>query len=292
MGKILIAYIPVLHAGHIELLKKHHDADAIWLLGEDVIASLGEDFDYIVKKDMLRAIPPMWVMRGIGAVPAFQNTPMQLITTGFMGSAFVPPELAVMPDEDVSRAFAEKYLGGTQVTYESVFLRYDRQAVLKQESADVAAKYSLSFSDFDRKMMRIAECESAKSADWWRQIGSVLVPLDGPLIVAHNKHILGEQMPNVLGDPRSVFKRGVHLEISTVAHSEAAVCAEAARRGIKTEDASIYVTAFPCPPCAWLISHAGISKCFFSGGYSTLEGAFILEKMGVELIYVNMTSGD
>jgi dCMP deaminase len=47
------------------------------------------------------------------------------------------------------------------------------------------------------------------------------------------------------------------------------------------------VTTFPCPACARLIAEAGFRRCYFSGGYSVLDGDVILRAAGVELFWVD-----
>jgi dCMP deaminase len=91
-----------------------------------------------------------------------------------------------------------------------------------------------------------------------------------------------------VGDPRSNFNKGVHYEISTAAHAEARLIARAAREGIATEGAVLYVTDFPCPPCAKLIAAAGIAKLYSRRGYAVLDGNDVLEAAGVEIALVHL----
>ena len=88
------------------------------------------------------------------------------------------------------------------------------------------------------------------------------------------------------GDPRSNFFKGVALELSTATHAEARLIARAAREGGATEGAVMYVTDFPCPPCAKLIAGAGVAKLYFRAGYAVLDGQDVLEAAGVELVQV------
>jgi dCMP deaminase len=97
-----------------------------------------------------------------------------------------------------------------------------------------------------------------------------------------------EQSPYVNGDPRTSYKRGVDANLTTAAHGEGVLIAEAARAGVSLMGASIYVTDFPCPYCARIIAHSGITKCYFARGYAALDGADVLKEKGVELIYIDM----
>jgi dCMP deaminase len=48
----------------------------------------------------------------------------------------------------------------------------------------------------------------------------------------------------------------------------------------------MYVTVFPCPPCAKAIAHAGIKHLYCGGGYGVLDGEDILKGAGVKIIFV------
>jgi dCMP deaminase len=78
----------------------------------------------------------------------------------------------------------------------------------------------------------------------------------------------------------------VHLELSTATHAEARLIAQAAREGTSTKSAVMYVTDFPCPPCAKLIAAAGIAKLYFRTGYAVLDGEDVLAAAGVEVVQV------
>jgi dCMP deaminase len=76
----------------------------------------------------------------------------------------------------------------------------------------------------------------------------------------------------------------VNLELSTAVHAEARLIAEAARDGVATRGAVMYVTDFPCPPCAKLIAGAGVARLYFRTGYAVLDGEDVLRAAGVEVL--------
>ena len=82
------------------------------------------------------------------------------------------------------------------------------------------------------------------------------------------------------------FKKGRHIELTTDQHAESVVISEAAKKGIALEGADLYMSTFPCPPCAKLVAAAGIRRCYFSSGYAMLDGERILKDRGVEIIRV------
>jgi dCMP deaminase len=131
-----------------------------------------------------------------------------------------------------------------------------------------------------------AQARAAESVDWWRQVGAAIRFADGTLASAVNEHNPHSLSAYAVGDPRANFSQGVHLELSTATHAEARLIAQAAREGVSTKSAVMYVTDFPCPPCAKLIAAAGIAKLYFRTGYAVLDGEDILATAGVEVVKV------
>jgi len=146
----------------------------------------------------------------------------------------------------------------------------------------------ISETEFDKEIMTSALEESKKSPDWWRQIGAILVRGKLPMIIAHNTALPSEYTLNALGDPRSNFDAGEaqYKDLGKFIHGEANVIAQAAKQGISTEGASLYVTTFPCPACAKLLAVAGIKEVYYSKGYSMLDAEDILKAFGVKITLV------
>jgi dCMP deaminase len=280
-----VAYIPILHAGYLDFLRKS-DAPVNYLLGREVLSALPDEFDYVRRKDAIRALPCGALAVALSALLPESCVHIAEVETFEMIRASF--RRVVMPDEDVSRYIGETYLKGMEVVYLPVFLRWDRQSVTKQEAASASAGFVVSSSELDRVFLGEAKKKAARSMDWWRQVGAVLVK-DGKVIyAANNHHTPHPEAINAFGDPRSLFNRGVRMECSTAEHAEATIIAAAACEGLSLEGASLYATDFPCPQCARLVAYSGIKKCFFSGGYSVLDGADEMRRQGVELVYVQM----
>jgi dCMP deaminase len=280
-----VAYMPVLHAGYLGFLKSS-DASIHYLLGREVLSSLPDEFDYVRRKDAIRALPDGALVRALCAL--FPDKPVGVVLPETFGAIRERFERIVMPDEDVSRHIAERHLSGCAVEYAPAFLRWDRQAVAKQEAASAAAGFAVSSRELDRVFLGRARDKARLSADWWRQVGAVLVRDGAVLYAANNRHTPHPEAVNAFGDPRSLFRRGVRMECSTAEHAEASIIAAAAREGVPLKGASLYATDFPCPQCARLIAYAGIRTCYFSGGYAVLDGADEMRRHGVDLVYVRM----
>ena len=191
----------------------------------------------------------------------------------------------VISSDDVGEILEKKYLKNKKITKDTTFLRWhSMNAVTKMP---VQQDQVVSLDEFDKKMMALAQAEAEKSSDWWRRVGAVLIKDNNLVSIAHNKHAITENTHYIDGEPRSNFKAGSAIaELVIFTHSEATIIARAARDGISTNGAEIYVTVFPCPSCAMAIANAGIKKVYYKEGYSLLDAERILKSAGVELICV------
>ncbi len=278
--KIIVCYVPVLHAGYLDFFRRHEDAEVIFLISEGVLLTLPSELKYLQKKDALRAIPTsqMATLLRLAVAPSVK------ILHSENDCRYDGEVEVVAPDEDVTRAVVAKFFPNLRTRFESVFLRWHRNNVTEEK--EVQPNRSIDVSHFEEEVLRMAKRVGATSADWWRQVGGVLVRDGVPILIAANQHMPDPQMPNAFGDPRSLFSKGLNFHLSTADHSEAILVGEAARRGIPLCGTWLFVTDFPCPPCAKLIARSGITRCYFSRGYAVLDGENILKSSGVELIFV------
>ncbi len=276
--KVIIAYVPVVHQGYIDFLRRLEGrVEAILLFGPEII----KKFDHLSRKD-LRAVDPSLVALSLREVGF--SVPISLCTESVLVSIAVNEAVKViMPDEYECYMLAEMF-ALVAVEYEKVFLRWHQGNILAQN--EVAPDSVTTMEEFDRLMMAKASIQAERSLDWWRQVGAVLVRDEEIILSAYNQHVPDERIPYVIGDPRACFKKGLSIELSTAVHAEAGLIAEAARRGICTEGCSLYVTTFPCPPCAKLVAYSGIKKLYFQEGYSMLDGEDILRHQDVEIVQV------
>jgi dCMP deaminase len=271
--EVLIAYIPVLHEGYRKLLAAHPEAE-VFVFGKDIIA----EFKHL-RKDV-RALDPSLIVSSLSG----WGRESQVLDMKSMQEIAVSKAIIVMPDEDVSRTVAEKYFLNSGVIFESIFLRWDTKASLAQKEVNPDAV--ISEDEFDRLMIAAAEKEAEKSSDFWRHVGGLVVK-DGKIILkAHNRLLPTEQTAYIVGDSRGNFHKGDHVELTMSIHSEIGLVAEAARRGISLEGTSLYVTTFPCPPCAKAVAYSGVKKLYYSDGYGMLDGEEVLRSQGVEIIKV------
>lgn len=277
-SKVVLAYVPVLHEGYRRFFERHSDADRLILIGAEII----KEFKPLAKD--LRALPPETMKKAIDSLKYFKSIEIADFTR--LQSLDDASISIVMPDEDVMHELHDKHFPKAETEYDSIFLRWDKHKSF--EGQQVKADQTISVKDFDKKIVKDLKKEAEKSADFWRQIGSAIVKDGKVILTAHNKAVPDEVMHYVEGDPRSDFHKGVNVELSLFFHSEAQLIAEAAKKGISLEGASMYATTFPCPPCAKLIAYSGIKKLYYADGYGVLDGERVLKSQRVEIIFVKM----
>ncbi len=278
---ILIAYVAVPHAGYLKFFRAY-EGSVLYILGNEFI----KEFPSLVRH--LPGVTPEESKKMIESLGIF--TEVHVLAPAVLDVIKDVP--VVMPDEDVSHAFVEKYLGSNaSVTFDGSWrLRWDWGATQMRRRPERECRVST--DEFDREMMSLAYGFAQKSPDWWRQIGAVLMTrpkvLNPSVVSKFNQHIPSEQSVYCYGDPRSNFEPGQSIEFSSALHAEAGVIAEAARRGICTKGCYLWVTTFPCPPCAYLCAFSGIQRLYYADGYALVSGAEVLQAKGVEIIRVEM----
>lgn len=283
-ARVAIAYIPVLHKGYINYIDALSQAGVtdLYLVSDDILAS-HEELDYIHRKDRLRAVDHDDLKKALGACTSLHIHSLTLQTV------FDIHEMRAVihaPREDINQFLIETYFGGHQIIFHDVFLRQHHHNTDTEKIAEGTSVETL--NDFQRSALGAAMQESYKSADWWRQVGAALTQNGELVTVGHNEHMPEKELPNIIGDSRSLFKKGVNVDYVTSVHAEAAVIGEAARRGVGTEGAELFVTDFPCPYCARLIAKSGIKKIYFVRGYAVLGGEEFFKDMGIETVRLTL----
>ena len=274
--KNLILHIPVIHKGYLDLLGKLKGAISnVYIINGQLQDELSD-----IKPD-IASLSPETVKELLDKI-GFQD--VLILSKDNIGElADANKELILIQDE-LSRNLYDKYLKGKKVEWQSVFLRWDKEKVLAELPVGDIEK---SEDSFDLKMMKEAYKEAEKSSDWWRQIGAVLVR-DGEIVArSYNQGVPNDNSPYQLGSIRDLFKAGEKQEFSPTIHAEQRLIAEAARAGLRTEDAFLYLTHFPCPVCSKLIAWSGIKKLYFSEGAANLDGRRILELADIKIVHIS-----
>jgi dCMP deaminase len=274
-SEVVLAYVPVLHEGYRRFLERHGRGRRVFLIGPELHA------DHRPLAKDVRALPAADAAAAIGALQLAGSVAV-LDELGAGRLAAEDGLALILPAEDVSYAVVERHFPRAAVRYDPVFLRWDKTKTVQMLDPRPARVVTE-----DQALADLAEDTATRSVDWWRQVGAALRFADGgPLAAAANVHHPHPLAPYAAGDPRSNFFQGVELELSTATHAEAALIAAAARAGRATAGGVLYVTDFPCPPCAKLIAGAGIARLYYRRGYAVLDGRDVLEAAGVEIVAV------
>jgi dCMP deaminase len=277
MNAVVVAYIPVLHEGYRRFLTAHARGRRAFLVGPELYA------DYRPLAKDIRCLDANLVAAAVASWEICSEVAV-LDVEGATRLAAEGPAMT-LPAEDVSYQVVERFFERCEVRYDAVFLRWDKsrsvQLLVPQAAREVEGDEVLA------QLLPRAEAQAGRSIDWWRRVGAAIRFADGEVAVACNEHLPHPLSAYAAGDPRSNFFKGVHLEISTAVHAEARLIAGAARTGTATQGATLYVTDFPCPPCAKLIADAGVARLYFREGYAVLDGQDVLASAGVEVIRVS-----
>lgn len=289
---IALAYIPVLHRGYLEFLTSQ-PIDLLLVLSPDVIP---KSIEYL-RKD-LRALSPEQIRSAVQSLGIVER--VVIATPAILHELADTDDQLLLPDEDISRAVVEEYALAHQLAsqsarqttnnaraiYSPIFLRWDKKNV--EESKVPKNEQEITADILGQQWFKQAYEAAGKSSDWWRHVGAVAVKNSQPLLTAFNQHLPHEQEPYLHSDARALFSAGLQLDYTSAIHAEANLIAHAARAGISLEGAELYVTTFPCPPCAKLVAASGIKKLYFSEGYAVFDGETILQAAGITIVKVTV----
>jgi len=133
-------------------------------------------------------------------------------------------------------------------------------------------------ASWDEYFMNIAKEVATRSTCDRKHVGAVVVRDKSILATGYNGSVRG------LGhcDDEGHLMEDGHC-VRTV-HAEANAIVQAARHGMRIEDASIYVTASPCWGCFRLIANAGIVRIVFGEFYRDQKIFDVSQKLGIELV--------
>jgi dCMP deaminase len=140
-------------------------------------------------------------------------------------------------------------------------------------------------ADWDDYFMGIAAQVATRSTCDRKHVGAVIVREKMILATGYNGSLRGLEHCD---DAGHLMQDG-HC-VRTV-HAEANAIVQAARNGVRSEGASIYVTASPCFACFKLIANAGIGRIVFGEFYRDERIFTFSEKLGIELLHLPAAVG-
>jgi dCMP deaminase len=131
--------------------------------------------------------------------------------------------------------------------------------------------------DLDKRYLRMAGIWSENSYCKRRQVGALIVK--DKMIISDGYNGTPSGFENNCEDENGLTK-------SYVLHAEANAITKIACSNNNSKNATLYVTASPCIECAKLIIQAGINRVVYSEKYRLMEGIELLERAGIEIVYI------
>ncbi len=128
--------------------------------------------------------------------------------------------------------------------------------------------------------MNIAEQVATRSTCGRKHVGAVIVRDRTILSTGYNGSLRGAPHCDEAGHDME----NDHC-VRTV-HAEANAIAQAAKHGVRIDQAEIYVTASPCLTCFKLVANAGITKIYYKEFYRDERITEYAKQAGVKLVYM------
>jgi dCMP deaminase len=135
---------------------------------------------------------------------------------------------------------------------------------------------------WDRYFMNLAVQAATRSTCPRKSVGAVVVRDKAILATGYNGSIRGLRHCSEVG----CLMENDHC-VRTV-HAEANALLQAARHGVRIEQADIYVTASPCWDCFKLIANAGIVRVLYGEFYRDDRIAQYAREAGIELVHLGL----
>ena len=132
-------------------------------------------------------------------------------------------------------------------------------------------------ASWDEYFMRIAEQVATRATCDRKHVGAVIMRDKSILATGYNGSIRGlshcDEDGHLMEDGHCV--RTIHAEANAVI--------QAARNGVRIDQATIYVTASPCWNCFKMIANSGLLRIVYGEFYRDDRIFQIAEKLGIEL---------
>lgn len=135
----------------------------------------------------------------------------------------------------------------------------------------------------DKRYMRMARIWAENSYCERRQVGALLVK---------NKMIISDGYNGTPSGFENKCEDENYISKPYVLHAEANAISKIARSHNSSDGATLYVTASPCMECAKLIIQAGIKRVIYGEEYRIMDGVELLQRAGIEVMYLNETATD
>ncbi len=140
--------------------------------------------------------------------------------------------------------------------------------------------------DWHTYFMNIARQAGTRSTCDRKHVGAVIVRDKTILSTGYNGSIRG--MPHC--DDVGHLMENDHC-VATV-HAEANAIIQAAKNGVRIDDAELYTTASPCWSCFKLIANAGIRTIYYGEFYREARSIEVARQLGIRLVDLSQALRD
>ncbi len=142
-------------------------------------------------------------------------------------------------------------------------------------------------ASWDEYFMQIADIVKTRSTCIRRQVGAVIVKDNRIITTGYNGAPTGIEhccdkdscLRSEMGVPS-----GERHELCRALHAEQNAIIQAAKIGVSTEGATLYVTLQPCVICAKMIINSGINTIVYKGNYPDELSLSMINEAKVKLI--------
>jgi dCMP deaminase len=132
---------------------------------------------------------------------------------------------------------------------------------------------------FDRRYLEMALIWAKNSYCKRKQVGALIVK--DRMIISDGYNGTPSGFENNCEDEENKTK-------PYVLHAEANAITKVAKSNNSSDKSSLYITTSPCLECSKLIIQSGISRVVFCDKYRKEDGIKLLERAGIEVIYINI----
>ncbi|MGC8902180.1 MAG: deoxycytidylate deaminase [Fervidobacterium sp.] len=160
---------------------------------------------------------------------------------------------------------------------------FNVQEYLKNITINPPKNERESWDDYFKKLARVI---AERSTCIHRKVGALIVKDKRILATGYNQPPSGFPHCDEIGCIRDDLNipSGKNQEICYGLHAEQNALMQAAKFGISTDGATIYVTHKPCSVCARLIINAGIKRVVYIEGYPDPLTDFFFKICKIELV--------
>lgn len=148
---------------------------------------------------------------------------------------------------------------------------------------------------WDKTFLEIAHLIAKHSTCAKLQVGAILVQDRRIISMGYNGVPSGIEHCNVVFDEglknlasEEILKEHKEFQLMKEIHAEINCISYAARHGIKTEEATMYITHSPCNDCGKALIASGIKRVVYNISYYGATNFELLHKAGVEIIKYDM----